>query len=100
MTHDWRSLLIMRSDGSGIEPKSIQNAYLIVKNEPKFAGLFGIKDDLLVIVGDAPWTRGYDHPNLRETDITALRCELEYFGMTISHQTAYEVIYRIASEGK
>lgn len=100
---DWRSHLIMKADGEGLKPNSLQNFALLLQYEKRFAGIFAWNEFAreVYLIRRPPWdisgTPGHwTHRKITDPDVTSAACWLEYCGMSPKRNDVGSVIQRVA----
>lgn len=103
----WRQHLIMKADGDGLKPNSLQNFALLLQYEARFAGVFAWNDFAkhVFIMRRPPWdistNPGKWQPRkMTDPDVTSTACWLEYCGMSPKRNDIGAVIDRVAQHNK
>lgn len=89
---NWRSHLIINSSGDGLEPKSIQNAILVLSFSQEQFGRFKNHEGKVVTDGGKWRAFGDGFMELTDDDIISLQAHLGYAGLRLSKENIRHVI--------
>lgn len=103
----WRQHLIMKADGDGLKPNSLQNYALLLQYEPRFANIFALNEfsKKVYLMRRPPWDVSGDLAKwtprpTSDSDAVAAACWLEYCGMSPKVGDVEKVMLRVAAHNK